>query len=141
MGSARRAALATACLGVLLPGCGAPQACTLIGFLPSVAVDVSAVTPDPAAIDATLCLDDECGAAELVLTPGEPALAVWQREAIPRREELEVRLTLIDAATGAEVYRGAGGAPTEVIEVNGPGCGESVSLPTLRALPDGRLEA
>ena len=70
--------------------------------------------------------------------PDEAATAVWQWD-LPGRDEVAVRVFVADATTGAELYRGAGRVRTEVLEVNGPGCGESLSLPRVSARPDGTL--
>ena len=127
-------------LAPLLWGCAQPEACTLIGFVPSVAVDLGDVVTDPATVAVTVCLDEECGPADVGVAPDEPATAVWQRD-VPDRDEVTVRVTVTDATTGAELYRGAGPVRTEVLEINGPGCGESLSLPRVTARPDGTLVA
>ena len=134
----RTVAVAATALAALVCGCAPPQACTLIGFVPSVAVDLGAVVPDPAAVEATVCLEEECGPADVGVAPDEPATAVRQQD-VPDRDEVAVRVTVTDAVTGAELYRGAGRVRTEVLEINGPGCGESLSLPRVSARPDGTL--
>ena len=140
-------------LALLLPlglaaaaGCQEPTACTLVMIVPSVSVDVAQLGIDPTATDARICLDDECADAALQTLPHEPTdaagpvTAVWERD-IPDRERVDVTLLLTDRAGAAERYRGQGRVRTETVEPNGPGCGETVTLPPLTALPDGSLRA
>ena len=127
-------------------GCQEPTACTLVLLIPSVSVDVAQLGVDPATTDARICLDDDCSAADLRTALPEPphgagpVTAVWERD-IPDRERVDVTLVLSDRAGVGERYRGQGRVWTETVEPNGPGCGETVPLPPLTALPDGSLRA
>lgn len=116
---------------------GPPQACSLELFVGSVGVDVGGLDVDTATVEALLCVEDDCGAGY----PGHGGAAVVGRTdlEIPSRDRVEVRVVLTDPGTGAELYRGRGEVPVEVVEPNGPGCGESRTLPEVVAEPDGSL--
>ena len=157
-----RAGLMLLLLGVLLTGCTEPlgRACTEMGLVTGVEVDTGALDL-PAGVTGRVCLDDECTdvAVDAALittdrviehcvdvqctdttvaaTPPPPAGVSWQRP-IPDVETVQVTLTLTDAA-GAVLWSGSAAVDTEVVEPNGPGCGQTTVLPDLRATPDGRL--
>jgi hypothetical protein len=139
-------ALATA---LAATGCAPEHACSLIAIDASVTVDVGFVGIAPETTTARLCLDDECtdlpvealdpepGSGQAA-QPEVPASVRWRRD-IPRRDEVTVTLDLTDRATGAPLYHGEGRAVPDVLEPNGPGCGEAVALPTLTASTAGTL--
>ena len=114
----------------------------MVALVTSVSVDVSALPVDPRTVGATLCVEEECGPRE-PWVEGLPAEATVHRvePRIPDRDDVEVRVVLTDPVTGAEVYRGSGSVPVEVVEPNGPGCGETRVLPGVVADPDGTLRA
>ena len=117
-----------------LAGCTG-QTCTAIGADTSLRVDTTALTL-PAGATARICLDEECTDAEL---GGElfPQGAL-RTGSVPDAPTVQVRVTLTDAA-GTQVWSGGAAVDTQVVEPNGPGCGQDTVLPTLRATPDGRL--
>ena len=153
-----RAGLVLLLTGVVLTGCTGPlvDGCTEMFLVTDVAVDTGALDL-PAGVMARVCLDDECTDVAVdaaPITPGPvtacvddrcttmaapppPAGVVWQHP-IPDVETVQVALTLIDAA-GAVLWSGSAAVDTEVVEPNGPGCGQTTVLPDLRATPDGRL--
>lgn len=122
-------------------GCGgdAPRVCSLELLSGSVAVDVHALDVDPRTVDALLCVEDECAAPDGGYGNGD--LLIRLDPEVPRRDEVRVRVVLTDPGTGAELYRGSGAVPVEVLEPNGPGCGETRTLPTAIADPDGTLRS
>ncbi|SDE85097.1 hypothetical protein SAMN05660485_01858 [Blastococcus fimeti] len=128
----------------LLAGCtgGAPQVCSLVMLESSLAVDLSGLDVDLRSVDAVLCVEGDCG-APAPWAEGGPAGGIVSRIGpdVPRRDEVEVRVVLTDPGTGTEVYRGSGTVPVEVVEPNGPGCGETRVLPTVVAAPGGTLRA
>ena len=129
---------------VVLTGCtgGPPQACSLALLVGSVSVDVSALDVDPGSVDALLCVGEDCGPRDPSFEdrPAEATVARVDPD-IPPGDEVEVRVVLTDPATGTELYRGSGQVPVEVVEPNGPGCGEARVLPAVTAHPDGTLRA
>ena len=147
-------------IGVVLTGCTGPigGGCTEMFLVTGVEVDTGALDL-PAGVTGRVCLDDECadvavdaapvttsGVIEACVhdqcttmdaTPLPPAGVSWERP-IPDVETVQVTLTLTDAA-GAVLWSGSAAVDTEVVEPNGPGCGQTTVLPDLRATPDGRL--
>ena len=117
-----------------LAGCTG-QTCTTIGADTSLRVDTSALDL-PAAATARACLDGECTDAEL----GGPLFpqGVLGTGTVPDVPTVQVSLTLLDAA-GTELWSAGAPVDTQVVEPNGPGCGQDTVLPRLRATPDGRL--
>lgn len=129
---------------VLLAACGdaPPQVCSLDMLEGSLSVDIGALGVDPATVGALLCVEDDCGDVAPPSPTGRAGPLVSRFDPdIPRADEVEVRVVLTDPVTGAELYRGSGTVPVEVVEPNGPGCGESRLLPTVTADPDGTLRA
>lgn len=128
----------------LLAGCtgGPPQACGLVMLESSVAVDLSGLDVDLRSVDAALCVADDCG-APAAWSEGSPAGGIISRIGpdIPRGDEVDVRVVLTDPGTGIELYRGSGAVPVDVVEPNGPGCGETRTLATVVADPDGTLRS
>lgn len=128
----------------LLAGCsgGPPQVCTLVMLESSVAVDLSRLDIDLRSVDAVLCVANDCG-APAPWSEGGPAAGITSRTVpdIPRGDEVDVRVVLTDPGTGAELYRGSGAVPVDVVEPNGPGCGETRTLPTVIADLDGTLRS
>ncbi|MDT0276421.1 hypothetical protein [Blastococcus goldschmidtiae] len=127
-----------------LAGCGngPPQVCSLVMLESSVAADLSGLDVDLRSVDAVLCVEDDCAAPDPWsgdAPPGDTVRRVGPD--IPRGDEVQVRIVLTDSGTGAEVYRGSGAVPVEVVEPNGPGCGETPVLPTVTADPDGTLRS
>ncbi|MCA0144116.1 hypothetical protein [Blastococcus sp. LR1] len=130
---------------LVLAGCsegGPPQACSLVMLVTAVSVDVSALDVDPRTVGASLCVESDCGARD-PWYEGSPVEETVHRiePRIPDRDEVEVRVTLTDPGTGGELYRGSGTVRTELVEPNGPGCGETRVLPAVTADPDGTLHA
>jgi hypothetical protein len=105
----------------------------------SVTVDVGALDVDARTVDALLCVEDECAARDRGYGDGGEGVVLRRDPEIPHRDEVEVRVVLTDPDTGAELYRGTGVVPVDVVEPNGPGCGETRTLPTVTAEPDGTL--
>ncbi len=127
-----------------LAGCGngPPQVCSLVMLESSVTADLSGLDVDLRSVDAVLCVEDDCAAPD-AWSRDRPAGGAVRRDDpdVPRGDEVEVRVVLTDPSTGAEVYRGSGTVPVEVVEPNGPGCGETRLLPAVTAEPDGTLRA
>ena len=123
-------------LTVVLSGGTEPQYCTEMADQVDVRVDTTGLDL-PAGTAGRLCVEDECTdlvvGADLLFPEG----AYWGR-LIPDVETVQVTLTLTDAA-GALLWSGSAAVDTEVIEPNGPGCGQTTVLSELRATPDGRL--
>ena len=128
-----------ALLGTAGCGGGAPRVCSLEALSGSVAVDVHALDVDPRTVDALLCVEDECAAPDGGYGNGD--VLVRLDPEVPHRDEVRVRVVLTDPGTGAELYRGSGAVPVDVLEPNGPGCGETRTLPTVIADPDGTLRS
>jgi hypothetical protein len=129
---------------VLLAGCAGnpPQVCSLVLLESSVTADLSGLDVDLRSLDAVLCVEDDCATPDN-WSGDHPAGGIVYRADpdIPRGDEVEVRVVLTDPETGAEVYLGSGPVPVEMVEPNGPGCGETRTLPTVTAEPDGTLRA
>lgn len=132
-----------AVLLIALAGCGngPPQVCSLVLLESSVAADLSGLDVDLRSVDAVLCVGDDCAAPHDSGEHPAGGIVQWVGPDIPRGDEVEVQVVLTDPGTGAEVYRGSGTVPVEVVEPNGPGCGETRVLPTVTAEPDGTLRA
>lgn len=126
-------AVLTACTG------GPPQACSLVMLESSVAVDLSGLDVDLRSVDVALCVANDCG----TWSQGSPAGGIISRIGpdIPRGDDVDVRVVLTDSSTGIELYRGSGAVPVDTVEPNGPGCGETRTLPTAIADPDGTLRS
>ena len=155
-----RADLVLLLTGVVLTGCTGPlvDGCTEMFLVTDVEVDTGALDL-PAGVTGRVCLDDECadvavdaapvttsGVIEACVddqcttmdaTPPPPAGVFWQRP-IPDVETVQIALTLTDPA-GTQLWSASAAVDTEVVEPNGPGCGQTTVLPDLRATPDGRL--
>ena len=129
-----RAGLALLLLAALA-SCAGPRECTLIGTDTAVRVDTSALDL-PSGATARVCLDEDCAEADLG-GPLFPQGVLWARE-IPAVPAVRVSLTLVDAA-GTETWSADASVDTQVVEPNGPGCGQDTVLPELRATLDGRL--
>jgi hypothetical protein len=129
-------AVLTACSG------GPPQACSLVMLESSVAVDLSGLDVDLRSVDAALCVANDCGATR-PWTEGSPTGGIISRIGpdIPSGDDVDVRVVLTDPGTGIELYRGSGAVPVDTVEPNGPGCGETRTLPTVIADPDGTLRS
>ncbi len=129
---------------VVLAGCtgGPPQVCSLVLLESSVTVDLSALDVGPRSVDALLCVGDDCEAGSALFgdDAAEPVIHRTDPD-IPSRSTAEITVVLTDPDTGAELYRGDGTVPVEVVEPNGPGCGETRILPTVIADPDGTLRS
>jgi hypothetical protein len=144
-------------IGLTVTGCAAPHACTFVMYEPSVTVDVGGLDLDLSTADARICLDAECTDVPVTVlmpapttapTPAEPtdpaqaapeyASVEWQHP-IPDQDRVEVTLVLTDRVTGGQLYRGRTMTEPEVMEPNGPGCGEVRTLPPLTARADGYL--
>ena len=136
-----RLAAGLALLGTAGCGAGEPRVCSLELLIGSVAVDVSALDVDPRTVDALLCVEDECAAPDRGYGGGVGDVIVRTDPEVPRRDEVRVQVVLTDPGTGAELYRGSGAVPVDVVEPNGPGCGETRTLPTVIADPDGTLRS
>ena len=125
-------------LVAVLTGCTPDGGCTEIAAMVDVRVDTTALAL-PAGAVGRICLDDECTdvvvGADLYFPQG-----AWWGRAIPDVETVQESLALADAA-GTPLWSGSAAVDTEVVEPNGPGCGQTTVLPELRATPDGRLEA
>ena len=134
-----RLAAGLALLGTAGCGAGAPRACSLEALSGSVAVDVGALDVDFRTVDALLCVEDECAAPDRGYGDGDVLLR-YDPE-VPRRDEVRVRVVLTHPGTGAELYRGSGAVSVDVLEPNGPGCGETRTLPTVIADRDGTLRS
>ena len=134
-----RLAAGLALLGTAGCGAGEPRVCSLELLIGSVAVDVSALDVDPRTVDALLCVEDECAAPDGGYGDGD--VIVRTDPEVSRRDEVRVRVVLTDPGTGAELYRGSGAVPVDVVEPNGPGCGETRTLPTVIADLDGTLRS
>ncbi|WP_222192583.1 hypothetical protein [Modestobacter italicus] len=135
-----RAGLVLLLLGVVLTGCTGPigRACTEMAVMVDVRVDTTALDL-PAGATGRVCLDDECtdvvvGADPLSFYPQ----GVWWGRDVPDLETVQISLTLADPA-GTQLWAGSAAVDTEVVEPNGPGCGQTTVLPELHATPDGRL--
>lgn len=128
----------------LLAGCtgGPPQVCSLEMLESSVAVDLSGLDVDLRSVDATLCVADDCGATAAWSAGSPPAGIISRIDLdIPRGDDVDVRVVLTDPGTGIELYRGSGAVPVDVVEPNGPGCGQTRTLPTVIADADGTLRS
>lgn len=119
--------------------------CSLVLLESSVSVDIGALPVDPATVGALLCVEDDCADRDPWFDDAEAARAVPRISRvgadIPDRDEVQVRVVLTDPGSGAEVYRGSGAVPVDVVEPNGPGCGKTRTLPPVTADPDGTLRS
>jgi hypothetical protein len=136
-----------AVLLTLLTGCGVinRHACSLVGAIPGVSVEVpAALLPDAAAFyRLRVCADDSC--MDWDTHGGEPA---GTGVALPSGHwpgAVTARLTIthIDPATSVEqvVFDASTSVEVTLFEPNGPGCEPNVFAGSARATTEGHLEA